>query len=699
MTTLSNSSSKSKLRLVLALILGSLPGHLLALNTFPIATNPGIIEFSGGPVVCGTNYLVGLISGANVASQRISGTGQLLGTATTIGANPGFPPAAVFTAGKSKAFAAWSDTTISFGVNMFGQLLASDGSKIGSAFPLLGNSGTHGPQSVQAAASDGTNFLVVWKDAANNNLYGQMVAGAGALSGAEFVIYASAVNFGERNLGLTFGKDNYLCAWQSSLNGQEYTYAKTISPGGVTGGLIQVSETPSLDRNPLAVSFDGTNFFVVWNRDSQVTGQGRPVWTLCGRFLSPAGIAQGSDLVLVTEQASFPALAFDGANYLLAWGYNADTPNSDRTIHAQFLDRAGNPTGPVITPFSTQGTNPPLLPLNGLAFDGNRLLLTATFGSFVLGANGDVMGFVGGDVFGTFIPRSTTPPVFANATISGGKFQGELRGAPGQTYTIEISPNLTDWMPVGLVSSDSSEVIPLQDDRPLTGSKSQFYRSVIGNTLRPSFDFNFLEFVNAGGFSGRFTPSVSFPVALNSYSARFSVQNEKSVPAATNVFFTGPAGSGLSNTAAEPLNSYVGFSEAGYQAPVISSPTIAPPGVWIVKYQGTNISFNMPDTLAASRVTVPFPTVTVNGDIVQQVTWVYRDAATGAVLAGPPAYVTDIQVEIDGLPGRIYESPTLTPGTLAHTLTTSVSWSAVHMLHLAYDDSLGNRYVISFTKP
>jgi len=82
------------------------------------------------------------------------------------------------------------------------------------------------------------------------------------------------------------------------------------------------------------------------------------------------------------------------------------------------------------------------------------------------------------------------------------------------------------------------------------------------------------------------------------------------------------------------------------------------------------------------------------------VNWVFKDAATGATVGGAPAYVTDIQVQIEGVVGgRIYESPELAPGVTHHTLTSSVNWSNVSTMHLAYDDSLGNHYVVSFSKP
>jgi hypothetical protein len=172
------------------------------------------------------------------------------------------------------------------------------------------------------------------------------------------------------------------------------------------------------------------------------------------------------------------------------------------------------------------------------------------------------------------------------------------------------------------------------------------------------------------------------------------------MPAATNVFFTGPSGAGLDNTAGDPNNSNFNDTSAFYESPAVTAPVAAPGGVWTVNYHGTNITFNVSDPQASARLVVPLPTVTVSGDVVQSVNWVYRDAATGNTLAGAPAYVTDIQVQIDGIVGgRIYNSPTLGSGTTSHTLTSAVNWSNVSTIHMAYDDTLGNQYVVSFAKP
>lgn len=684
--------------LLSGLISSILPGHARA-GIFPVANDPAVLEFAGGAIVAGTNYLVAFVSGTNMAAQLVSGDGQLIGSPQIVGANPGFPPAAALAGAKTNGLVAWSDNSIGSGVTMFGQIVAANGSPVGAKFPLLASAGAHGFQFVQAAASDGTNFLVVWQDAADTNFYGQLVTGSGTLLAPEFNLFSASNGLNDRDVTVVFGRTNYLVAWQSGANNSNNTYGELISPSGNVGSSFQLNASVSLEKNPTATAFDGTNYLVVWNRTTNNNVAGWPDWNLCGRLLSQSGTVLGNELVLVTEEATFPALAFDGANYLLAWGFDATTTNTDTSIHARFLDRSANAIGPIFTPFSTVGTNPPLLPINGVLFDGARYLLTATFGSFVVSGNGDVNGLLGGDVYGRFLPASTQPPIFTEAAVAGGLFHGNLKVVPGQRYTIEVSTNLTAWAPVDSISSTGTNVLTLNDPRAVTNFSGMFYRAAIGNSLPPAFSFNFHEFANAGGFGGGYTPAPSYPVSLANYAAVFEVQNDFNLPAAGNVFFTGPGGSGLTNAAADPNNSYVNSSDASYQSPFVSPPAAAPGGTWTVNYHGTNITFNVSDPQAASRLVIPLPTVTVSGGIVQSVSWSYKDAATGADLGGAPAYVTGIQVQIEGATGRIYDSPFLAPDVTSHTLASTVNWTDVSNIFMAYDDTFGNHYVVSFSKP
>jgi hypothetical protein len=311
-----------------------------------------------------------------------------------------------------------------------------------------------------------------------------------------------------------------------------------------------------------------------------------------------------------------------------------------------------------------------------------------------------------GGIFGLFTMAGfCQAPVFTNAVIVGGNFQVQILIASNTTFTIETSTNLTNWTPVGSQTA-TNNLVNLVDPRGIAGFNQLFYRLLLGGGGgggggSVSFAFGFLEFASAGSFGDSDTPDTTFPVTLNSYSATFGVQDDTNYPAATNVFFTGPAGSGLTNSPANPDNSNTSDNSANYQSAYVTNPFIAPGGTWVVNYKGSNEMFSVPDPQAASRVVVPYPTVTVSGGVLQSVSWVYRDATTGTMLGGPPAYMSNIQLQVHGTSeaGELYDSNQLTPGTTSNVLTATVNWSNVSGISMAYSDSLGNNYDISFDGP
>lgn len=662
---------------------------------FPIATNPVVFEMAGGAVFDGTNYLVGYVAGTNIYGQVISPTGQLLGAPLLVAsANVGWPPAVAFIGARTNCLVAWSDYSKTAGVTMFGRIINYTTGTMGPVFPLLAAAGSHGFQRVRDVGSDGTNYLVLWVDANDlvddglySKVYGQFVTGAGTLAGAEFVaLSATAIH---EDVAVAFGRTNYLVAWLQGTSGNYEAYCRTISPAGGLGAVQKISITTSLDRNPLAVGFDGTNYLVLWNCSTNYDGPGELM--LYGRLVSQSGAPVSDELIMSTDRTGFPGIAFDGANYLVLWA--EDVMATNHTVRARFIDRAGYPIGPVFVPLAPLGTNAPLFPYRGVLFAGGKFLLTATFGSFIFDQSGEIVG-MSGDVGARFFPRSTTPPFFTNAAVVNGFFQAQFHLVPGVAYTLEISTNLTSWRSADVVSSQGTNILHLADDQPPNGNL--FVRARMG--VQSSFDFWFFEFANAGGFGGGYTPSPSYPVTLANYSAAFGVHGDFSYPPAASVRFTGPAGSGLTNTPA--WQSYSGTDWVLYQSPPVHNPAAAPGGTWVVSYKGSNVTFSIPDPQAASRLIVPLPTVSVSGDVVQSVSWVYKNATNGATLGGPPPYMTSIQVQIDGVAGgRIYNSPELPPSTTNHALTSTVNWSNVRTVYMAYSDNLGNRYVVTFTEP
>ncbi|HEY1661541.1 MAG TPA: hypothetical protein VGI03_03915 [Verrucomicrobiae bacterium] len=308
-------------------------------------------------------------------------------------------------------------------------------------------------------------------------------------------------------------------------------------------------------------------------------------------------------------------------------------------------------------------------------------------------------GFFAGIFLLSTIAGLSQSPIFTNAAIVGGNFQVQILISSNAAFTIETSTNLTDWSAVESTMA-TNKLITLVDPRGTASFSREFYRLLLGTVV--SFDFNFLEFANAGSFGDNDSPDTTFPVTLNSYSGVFSAVDDTDYPAATNVFFTGPGGSGLTNSPADPDNSNTNNGDqANYQSAIISSPAVGLPGTWVVNYKGSNMTFSVVDPQAASRVVVPYPTVTVSGGTLQSISWVYLNSTNGDTLGGPPAYMTSLQVQIHGSSAadELYDSAQLTPGTTSNVPTNTVTWADVSGISMAYNDILGNNYTINYAGP
>ena len=107
----------------------------------------------------------------------------------------------------------------------------------------------------------------------------------------------------------------------------------------------------------------------------------------------------------------------------------------------------------------------------------------------------------------------------------------------------------------------------------------------------------------------------------------------------------------------------VGATIVGSMATVWHGVVNPPPGTWTVRYAGTNLTFNRPDALAPSRLVIPLPTVTVSNGNLTSISWVYKDAATGTTLNQPPAFVTNMEIEVDTVNGQAADLPDLPPNS------------------------------------
>ena len=442
---------------------------------FPIADSPNVVQVCGGLACDGTNYLAALAVGkvgaaAEIGAQLVSPAGTDSGSLLNVGTGSVWPPQewpmAAF--GGGAFLEVWSDTNLTSGVDMFGQRISAGGTKLGSSFPLLASRGTNGFQRVLALGFGATNFLAVWQDGTSGYYYGQIVKSAGGLFGTNFLI--SGQRQKDTNwAAVAFDGTNYLTVWQSNTNegvGTDayVTYGEFISSSGSPGSPFQISQTASLDTDPLAIAFDGTNYLVVWCVDTLHDSNSRALdRTLYGRLVSPGGALSASEVVLAGDPGNlsydnqcWPNLAFDGQDYLLVWThYTATGETNVSYLTGQFFDRSLNAVGTNFAAMPALGTNRPVLAFNGLVYDGTRFVLAGAYGRMTINANGKLNGIVYWQTWGVFIPTNLTLPTIVAGPTSTTNLEGTTATL---TAVVEGSALDYQWLKNGAKLGSSSRI-------------------------------------------------------------------------------------------------------------------------------------------------------------------------------------------------------------------------------------------------
>jgi hypothetical protein len=161
--------------------------------------------------------------------------------------------------------------------------------------------------------------------------------------------------------------------------------------------------------NSPSLSFDGTNFFVVWSYDLVRGARVSPAGVLLDPSPFDISTAEGSD-------TDVPAVAFDGTNTIVAW-QDFTTDNGPGTMLVRRVDGAGTPVDP--TPIPVVACQNPALAV------GNGQVLLAFANGFSLTTSLEAVRIAGGTildnppfVLSTHANDQTGPAVAANGTGS-----------------------------------------------------------------------------------------------------------------------------------------------------------------------------------------------------------------------------------------------------------------------------------------
>ncbi len=305
----------------------------------------------------GTNYLVVWEDERDyhIWGMRVGQTGTVVDpTGIAISRTPGGYPSVAFDG--TNYLIVWhgrdnntDDDIYGVRMNQEGIVLDTNGIAISTA---------PGDQRCPAVAFDGTNYFVVWGQAA---IYGARVNQAGVVLDTNGICICSISG---DYPSVIFDGINYFVVWQDGRSGSDDIYGARVTRDGVvldTNGILIANEFDELWYP--SVAFDGTNFFVVWQDYARGIYGARV--NQSGEVIDTNGIA-----ISISRAQYEPCVVFDGTEYLVVW-------YASRGRH--FFDLFGarvSPSGTVIEefPVSTQWGNQftPALARGS----GNQILIT-----------------------------------------------------------------------------------------------------------------------------------------------------------------------------------------------------------------------------------------------------------------------------------------------------------------------------------
>jgi hypothetical protein len=199
--------------------------------------------------------------------------------------------------------------------------------------------GAVGGRAHLAIATDGSDYFVVWTDNRTGmfDIWGARVDSSGTLLDSSGIRIPS---FAALNPSIAFDGTNYLVVWEDYWRGYPGCdiHGMLIDTSGTvvdTSG-IAITSGPFDEESP-SVSFDGTNYFVVWADYRKGTD-----WDIYGARVEQSGAVLDPDgIPICTEDADQgpPVVAFDGDRHLVVW--LDDRYGTDSDIYGARVDTLG----------------------------------------------------------------------------------------------------------------------------------------------------------------------------------------------------------------------------------------------------------------------------------------------------------------------------------------------------------------------
>jgi hypothetical protein len=215
-------------------------------------------------------------------------------------------------------------------------------------------------------AFDGVNFLCGWQK--GSDIYVTRVSPGGSVLDPEGIAISVGLNQASYPPSVGFDGTNYLIAWCATRGGVSEIYGARLTPAGEVldpGGVKLTSGSNTEIRMP-GIAFDGQNFLIVWR--TLKAGGNNILGVLVSKTATTVSAAAGFPIANL-NCSYYPAVAFDGTNYLVVWH---DSRGADWNVYGARVTTAGTvlePNGFLICgdPMHQEHCN--------VAFDGTNYLV------------------------------------------------------------------------------------------------------------------------------------------------------------------------------------------------------------------------------------------------------------------------------------------------------------------------------------
>ncbi|MBN1695018.1 T9SS type A sorting domain-containing protein [candidate division WOR-3 bacterium] len=267
------------------------------------------------------------------------------------------------------AFVVWSDRRSGTAYDIYGSRIDEDGNILDPAGILIAHGSHNDPY--PAVEFDGTNYLVVWGYGATigqYDIYGMRVSKQGELLDPEPFVISDATG-GQQSPAVAFDGTNYLVVWYDSRSGLDDIYCTRVTPNGnvLNPAGIAICTAAEYQFFP-DVSFDGTNYMVVWQ------DQRNGAYDIYGTRVNQSGVVKEPSGILISDaddDQNRPSIDFDGTNYFVAWDDGRTSSAFD--IYGTRIDTGGNvlnASGIAISTATDIQSSP------SVSFDGTNYLVT-----------------------------------------------------------------------------------------------------------------------------------------------------------------------------------------------------------------------------------------------------------------------------------------------------------------------------------